>query len=1002
MKRMLLFFLGISLGMALPAQETFPINGVRDLRQQDVLLTNATLCVDHQTIIEKASMLIRNGKIAEIGTDLSPRPEQVVYDMEGAYIYPSFLDIHTNYGMPDVDRATRRRGGSEVIEPQTDGPYNANDAIKSHINAVEVFTKDEKWAKSMRELGFGTVLTFHPDGLARGTSALVTLTDQTENKAVLKGKAGAHYSFNKGSSAMNYPSSIMGYIALLRQTHMDAAWYKESGHQEFYDEGLEAWNQIQDLPQIFDAPGKLNFMRADKLGDEFGKQFIIKGSGEEYQNLDWIKSSNAPIILPLNFPKPYDVTDPYEAMEVSLEQMKHWELAPANPARLAAAGILFALTTDGLKSKKEFMANLHKAIEHGLSEEDAMKALTLTPARLLGVEDLLGSLEKGKLANFVVASGSPFDKESKIYQNWIQGKKFEVNPMPQDDILGNYQLQVDEKGYILDISGTTEKPKFQVMDGDSTKLKTTGSYEDNWLTLTFAADSNEESMIRISGIKTGKELKGEGSLGDGSWVSWSATFRSASEQKRNRPEKKDKDEAPQLGEVIYPFVSFGSPELPQEEEILFKNATVWTNEAQGKVSGMDVLVRDGKIEKIGKNLRSGKARVIDATGKHLTPGIIDEHSHIALSAVNDVATVSAMVRMKDVVDHESINMYRQLSGGVVAAQLLHGSANPVGGQSALVKFRWGQTPDKLLIEDADEYIKFALGENVKRSRSSNSIRYPQTRMGVEQVYMDAFTQAKEYGEAWKAYEADPSSPKPRRDLALEALLEIINKERYVTCHSYVQSEITMLMRVAEKFGFNINTFTHILEGYKVADKMAKHGAGGSTFADWWAYKFEVYEAIPYNPALMASQGVTVAVNSDDAEMARRLNQEAAKAIKYGGMSEEEALKMVTLNPAKLLHLDDRMGSIKKGKDADLVLWTDNPLSIYAKAEITLVDGKVQYSMDKDAELRKAIQVERARLIRKMKAAKKGGASTQRPMSRPRHSWHCEEIIDYQLESGHGH
>ncbi|MCI4667171.1 MAG: amidohydrolase family protein, partial [Bacteroidia bacterium] len=893
-----------------------------------------------------------------------------------------------------------RRRGPEVIQPQTKGAYNSNDAIKSHIHGVEVFKKDPKWAKSMRDLGFGSVLAFHPDGLSRGTSVFVSLSDETENKAVLKGKAASHYSFNKGTSTMNYPSSIMGYVALLRQTHMDAEWYAESGNKSFYDESLEAWNSQQDLPQIFDTRGKLNFMRADKLGDEFNKQFIIKGSGDEYQNLDWIKTSNAPIILPLNFPKAYDVSDAYDAMQVSLAQMKHWELAPTNPSALFKAGMTVALTTDGLRNKKEFMSNLKKAIKYGLGEEDAMKALTITPAQLLKVDDRLGSLEEGKLANFVVASGSPFANGTKIYQNWIQGKKYEVNPMPQDEISGNYELKIDDQRYKLSIMGSPDKPKFKVMLNDSIELKSSGSYKDDWISLSFSTDKSNKATIQLSGMKSGKNLKGEGSLGDGSWTSWEATYTSDTKAGKKKPEKK-MEKVMDIGEVIYPFVSYGSTTLAETEEILFKNATVWTNESQGIVEGMDVLVKDGKIAKVGKNLKARKAREVDATGKHLSPGVIDEHSHIALSGVNDVATVSAMVRMKDAVDHESINMYRQLSGGVVAAQLLHGSANPIGGQSALVKFRWGQTPDRLLIAGADEYIKFALGENVKRSRSSNSIRYPQTRMGVEQVYMDAFTRAVEYGDAWNKY-AKEGGVKPRRDLALEALLEIVNKDRFITCHSYIQSEITMLMRMAEKFGFRVNTFTHILEGYKVADKMAKHGAGGSTFADWWAYKFEVYEAIPHNPSLMTEQGVTVAVNSDNAEMARRLNQEAAKAVKYGGMSEEEALKMVTLNPAKLLHLDKRMGSIKVGKDADIVLWTDNPLSIYAKAEMTLVDGKVMYSMKKDAELRQAIQAERTRLIQKMKAEKKAGGKMQRPYGRPRHSWHCDEILDYQLEASHGH
>ena len=284
--------------------------------------------------------------------------------------------------------------------------------------------------------------------------------------------------------------------------------------------------------------------------------------------------------------------------------------------------------------------------------------------------------------------------------------------------------------------------------------------------------------------------------------------------------------------------------------------------------------------------------------------------------------------------------------------------------------RWGEPADGLLIEDAAEFIKFALGENVKRSRNPFSFRYPQTRMGVEQVFVNAFSQAQEYGKTWEDYRnlsraQQRNTLPPRRDLVDEAMLEVLNSERFVTSHSYVQSEINMLMNVADSFGFNINTFTHILEGYKVADKMAAHGAGGSTFADWWGYKWEVRYAIPYNAALMQQAGVIVALNSDDAEMSRRLNQEAAKAVKYGEVSEIDALKMVTLNPAILLHLEDRMGSIREGKDADLVLWSDHPLSIYASAETTWIEGTPYYDKKEDALLRTRIAAERARIIAKI-------------------------------------
>jgi imidazolonepropionase-like amidohydrolase len=503
----------------------------------------------------------------------------------------------------------------------------------------------------------------------------------------------------------------------------------------------------------------------------------------------------------------------------------------------------------------------------------------------------------------------------------------------------------------------------------------------------------------LSGWSEPTGWKGKGQLADGTWIIWTGT-RTGDLQAKDAKKPGSADKKEELGKVIYPFTGHGYPALPVTETLLIKNATVWTNESEGVLKETDVLLKDGKISKIGKNLSDASAKVIDGTGKHLTSGIIDEHSHIGVSSINDVATNSGMVRIGDNIDAENINVYRALAGGVVAVQALHGSANPIGGQSALIKLRWGESPENYKIQGADGFIKFALGENVKRSSNSSSIRFPQTRMGVEQVYVDAFTNAREYEKKWNAYNGlsskeKPLAVKPRRDLVDETMVEIINKKRFITCHSYVQSEINMLMKVAEQFNFRINTFTHILEGYKVADKMVAHGAAASTFADWWNYKWEVRYAIPYNAAIMQRAGIVTAINSDDAEMGRRLNQEAAKSVKYAGMSEEDAWKMVTLNPAKMLHLDNQMGSIKAGKSADVVLWNDHPLSVYAKPLKTIIDGKVYFDVEKDELNNKELSADRARLIQKMKNAKKSGMPTQRGEGHSQLDFHCDDVLGFE-------
>ncbi|MEQ1677930.1 MAG: amidohydrolase, partial [Chitinophagaceae bacterium] len=495
------------------------------------------------------------------------------------------------------------------------------------------------------------------------------------------------------------------------------------------------------------------------------------------------------------------------------------------------------------------------------------------------------------------------------------------------------------------------------------------------------------NATRLSGVSSGTEWNGTGIDSIGNPLTWTAKLIKATEPK---PDTVKKKEMPVLGKVVYPFEPFGwsDEEKPQQETILIKNATVWTNEKDGVLANADVLIKNGKIAAVGKGLSDASARVIDGTGKHLTPGIIDEHSHIAAASINEGAqSVTAEVRIADNLNPDDINIYRQLSGGVTSSHILHGSANVIGGQTQLIKLRWGANDDDLKFKGWPGQIKFALGENVKRSASTQgNNRYPDTRMGVEQVLVDAFTRAKDYKKEWAEYnlakeklikEKKPLTglQQPRRDLELDALAEILDKKRFITCHSYVQSEINSAMKVAEQMGYTVNTFTHILEGYKVADKMLKHGSFVSTFSDWWAYKMEVEDAIPYNAAIMQKVGLTVAINSDDAEMARRLNQEAAKIVKYGGVTEEEALKMVTLNPAKMLHVDDKVGSLKPGKDGDVVLWSDNPLSIYAKSLYTIVDGTVYFDRLKDEQMQKQVDAERLRLVRKMNSEKRSGAPT---------------------------
>ncbi|HKQ60006.1 MAG TPA: amidohydrolase family protein [Candidatus Polarisedimenticolaceae bacterium] len=429
--------------------------------------------------------------------------------------------------------------------------------------------------------------------------------------------------------------------------------------------------------------------------------------------------------------------------------------------------------------------------------------------------------------------------------------------------------------------------------------------------------------------------------------------------------------------------------------LLLRHATVWTQGPQGRLGDADVLVRGGKIVRIGRGLDAAGATLLDLGGKHVTPGLIDCHSHSAIRGdVNEGSNnVTAEVRVGDVLDPGDVDIYRQLAGGLTAAHLLHGSANTIGGQDAVIKLKWKAGAEELPLGGATPGIKFALGENPKRSNFRNPNlpeRYPQTRMGVMESIRERFLAARDYLRRWDEYRQLPAREQerrapPRRDLQLEAIAEILRGERVIHSHCYRQDEILALLRLCEEFGVKIRTFQHVLEGYKVADELAAHGVGGSTFSDWWAYKLEAYDAIPYNGALMHERGVLVTFNSDSGELARRLNLEAAKAVKYGGVDEVEALDFVTLNAARQLGAERRVGSLEPGKDADFVIWSGDPLSVYSIVEQTWVDGIREFDRASDLEARAAIERERQERIASVRGGDKAPAPPAPPAAaaRPR-------------------
>jgi imidazolonepropionase-like amidohydrolase len=824
---------------------------------------------------------------------------------------------------------------------------------------------DDEEITALRKAGFTTAHAVPGKGIFRGRSAVVHLSEW--------------------GAAAPIREDVTQAVAFEIAQWYQKAWSIYNRYPQ-YNESPELNDDLSALaktlaanqPFLFPTSNELGSLRAGSIAAEFGIPLWIAGNGYEYKRLVEIVQLGAFLLVPVNFPETPRVATLEDELQVSTRELRHWDQAPDNPRRLREAGIEFALTSGKLKDKGQFKGNLARAVERGFGRDQALAALTTIPAQRLGLGTSYGKIAEGYVANLVVTDGDYFTRDSKVLSAWVAGERHELEPEPVEDFRGTWTLSLPVDGstarHMLEISGKPGALKglLKAADEDVTlgELRLDGAYV-GW---TLPAEKIGESGIwRFSGVVLGNKASGTGIRDDGSRFGWIA------EQTKPAVAKKDTEAAvaEQASTLIplYPEGAYGRPELPaQPAAVLVRNATIWTSGPEGVIQGGDLLIEGGKVSAVGRGLsvprKARKEAVeIDGTGKHVTPGVIDEHSHTALLSVNEgTQAISAEVRIRDVIDSDDIAIYRELGGGVTMANLLHGSSNPIGGQCSLIKLRWGMTSE-LIETRGPGIIKFALGENVKRSNWEDpSQRYPQTRMGVDQIIRDAFSTAKDYQREWETYEASKTLKTtripPRRDLELDALREILDGTRRVHCHSYRQDEILNMIRIAEDFGFTIGTFEHILEGYKVAPEIAKHGAGASAFADWWSYKLEAFDAIPYAAALMTEAGVLVSLNSDSDELARRLNTEAAKGVRYGGMTEEEALKLVTINAAKQLKVEKYVGSLEPGKDGDFAVWSGSPLSTTSRCEQTWIDGRKYFDREEDMILRGQQDGERAELIQK--------------------------------------
>ena len=971
----LIFFLGIF--ETTNAQISPPL-GLRENKPGVYALTNAKIVTSPGKVIRKGSLVIRDGIIESVGAKINIPKDATVLDMSGMTLYPGLIESYSNIGIPEIKK-------DKKSDKKNRGSKHWNENVTPELRGSELYTTDSKKLKEYRKLGFTTALSVPREGIFKGSSVLLNLGDNESAENILKSNVNQHVTFSKKKDVSGYPTSLMGSISLIRQTFYDVQWYKKamsayakkpSLGKPDESESLASLSSVIDRKRVvmFEATDELMILRIDKIVKEFKLKSLILASGNEFKRLSAVKRTGISLIVPLNFPEPPDVKTPEKALEVSLEKLKEWDLAPSNPAMLNKAGVKIALTTNGLKKLEDFPKQLRKAISRGLSKESALAALTTHPAEYFGVSDKLGTLEKGKIANIVVTEGDLFSKDGVVKDVWIDGKRYTIEKDPESEPEGKWTgtIRFNEKDAVeFNLELKKSKKKLSgtaTVSGKELKLI---SSELNGFRIAFSFPTDSVGIAGIS-MMTGKirndEMNGVGTAPGSQAVEWNLTR--GSEEEEDSEDDEEKFEAA-TAQITYPLGGFGRPQLPKQQKLIFvKNATIWTSGRLGKIENADMLIKNGKISKVGKNLRAPKnALIIDGTGKHVTPGLIDEHSHTAMvRGVNEGGqAVTSEVRIGDVLTGDDIGLYRELAGGLTMSQELHGSANPIGGQAAVIKIRYGALPEELKYSKAPPTIKFALGENVKQSNWNPSVlRYPRTRMGVEQIYRDEFRA----GLVYKAALRKKGGLPVRKDLELDAIVDIMDGRMFVHCHSYRQDEILMLMRVAEDFGFRIQTFTHILEGYKVADEMKKHGASASTFTDWWAYKFEVYDAIPYNGALMHDVGVVTSFNSDSDELARRMNLEAAKAVAYGGVSEVEALKFVTINPAIQLKIDKWTGSLEPGKDGDFVVWNGSPLSTLSKAEQTWIDGAKWFDIEDDAKLRVEVMKEREKLIQKILSSSK--------------------------------
>lgn len=919
-------------------------------------IKNAKIIINSEKVIENGIIIVREGRIENIGKNIKIPKEAYVFDYSGKWIYPGFIEPYFVY--------KEKKEESQKINPEK--------------NIIDIISFDEKTIKKYRENGFTSILFLPGEGIFKGKSALFSLKEGRAEEKLIKNNVFQHVAFDYYKDRKGYPNSLMGAISLIRQTFYDAIWhrkiwdyYKKNKDipKPVFSKSLESLYDVLDKKQkiVFEIEDDIDIYRVLKIKKEFDLDIVIRGCSYEYRQIEILKKEKTPIIIPLIFPK-FDFENPEEAIDVSLEELMHWEYAPFNPKKLWENNIDFSFTTFGTKDLNEFFKNLKEVIKRGLPQNYALKALTENPAKLIGVYDILGSIEKNKLAHFIITDGNIFE-DGKIYEVWIENKIYKIKEEPLIKPQGKWEITLflpkrELKGN-LEIKGDFEKLKGEILlENERITLKKIDMSLKH-VEITFDSEKiGYSGIIFLSGVIENKTFKGKGILPDGEEFEFIAIFK----EEFKKEKKKEEKEIYKEPKLLSPPCEFGL-EYPLKvyKSILIKNGIIWTSSKKGVLEEYDILIKNGKFYKIGKNLKEKVDLIIDASGKHITPGIIDPHSHIAVKGeYNETGDiVTSEVRIEDVLDPYDISIYRLLAGGVTVSNVLHGSANTIGGQNTLIKHRWGvKNPEELIFKEAIPTLKFALGENPIGGDYERE-KFPQTRMGIKELIKNKFKEAIDY-----KFEKENSKYPVRKNLEIEPILEVIENKRMPYVHAYRADEMLMFLNLTKEFGIKKVSFQHALEAYKIIDKLKEFNAYATVFSDLWAYKFEAYDGIPYNASMLFRNGIIVSLHSDFSEIARRLNTEAAKAMKYGDLGEEDALKLITIYPAIQLGIDKFVGSIEEGKDADFVIWDGNPLSTYSKVLETWIEGKKYFDREEDLRMRERDKKERFRLIQEYLKEKK--------------------------------